>query len=270
MASVVKFSAIIVAVRVIWFSFEHVVAFWAMTIAWMAGASIVIGNLLALKQTRLRRLLAYSGISHAGFMAIGLLATMDEASSVGAVLFYALTYPLIILGLFAVLHTILYEEEMPDDSIAVLKGLFYRSPFMAVSAVLFLFSLAGLPPVMVGFLSKWYVLQVAWGSEYPWLVVVGLIFSVVGAAYYLKLVALIFTKSDSIVVKESEYSYVISQQRIVATILLIITLYLSIFPGGLSYYTGQVLHEVGNKNILQATNNSQDDPAVDLENDDMK
>ena len=144
-----------------------------------AAGSMVLGSALAVVQHNIKRLLAFSAIAHMGFAACALVA-LPGVEAVTAALFYVLTYGLVSLGAFAVLML------LPGETAEDLKGLGTRAPFVAAAMLVFLFSLAGLPP-FVGFFAKFVVFQQALQAGFGWLVLVGVVASLVAVGYALKL-----------------------------------------------------------------------------------
>ncbi|HQZ46165.1 MAG TPA: NADH-quinone oxidoreductase subunit NuoN [Usitatibacteraceae bacterium] len=161
---------------------------WQLMLAILAAASIGLGNVVAIAQTNLKRMLAYSAISHMGFLLLGILAGTDNGYS--SAMFYVLTYALMTLGAFGMILLLSragFEAEELDD----FKGLNRRSRWFAFVMMVIAFSLAGIPPA-VGFLAKLAVLQAAWEAGFGALVVFAVLMSVVGAFYYLRLVKLMY------------------------------------------------------------------------------
>lgn len=157
---------------------------WQDMLVVLAAASIAIGNVVALAQTNIKRLLAYSTISHIGFMLLGIL-TGTVAGYAGA-MFYILVYALMTLGAFGMVVLLSragFEAERLED----FKGLNERSPWFAFMMLIIMFSTAGIPPT-VGFYAKLAVLRALVDIGMVWLAVFAVIFSVVGAAYYLRVV----------------------------------------------------------------------------------
>ncbi|MCA9592347.1 MAG: NADH-quinone oxidoreductase subunit N [Myxococcales bacterium] len=146
----------------------------------VCATSIVVGNLLALVQTNVKRLLAYSGIGHIGFM---LLAFASGQDGTQMLLFYAVAYVVTNMGAFQVVE--LVEEQVGDTSLTAFNGLARRAPALAFAMLLFLLSLAGIPFV-VGFWAKLNVFMTAWQAGLYWLVIVGAVLTVVGLFYYLQ------------------------------------------------------------------------------------
>ncbi|HEX4943850.1 MAG TPA: NADH-quinone oxidoreductase subunit NuoN [Usitatibacteraceae bacterium] len=161
---------------------------WQQMLAILAVGSIGLGNLVAIAQTNLKRMLAYSTISHMGFLLLGILAGTSNGYS--SAMFYVITYVLMTLGAFGmilILSRAGFEAEELDD----FRGLNRRSRWYAFLMLVIVFSLAGIPPA-VGFLAKLAVLQAAFEAGYGWLVVFAVLMSVVGAFYYLRLVKLMY------------------------------------------------------------------------------
>jgi NADH-quinone oxidoreductase subunit N len=161
---------------------------WRQMLLVMAVLSIIIGNVTAIVQTNLKRMLAYSTISHMGFVLLGVLSGNELGYS--AAMFYVVTYVLMNLGAFGIILLLSrhgFEAETLDD----FKGLNQRSPWYALMMMLFMFSMVGLPP-MVGFYAKVAVLQALLTVGYVKIAVVAIVFSVVGAFYYLRLVKLMY------------------------------------------------------------------------------
>ncbi len=165
---------------------------WNQCVALLAYPTIVFANIVALRQTHLRRFFAYSGISHAGFLLIPLASGGPDALS--SLLFYLVVYATATFGAFATI-TFLDHHEGEDISIKSLTGLFYRSPFLGCIMGICLLTLAGLPPT-AGFLAKFYIFKVAFEADNYALVIVGLLMSVLSVFYYTRIVGLIFSKEN--------------------------------------------------------------------------
>jgi NADH-quinone oxidoreductase subunit N len=157
---------------------------WQDMLVVLAAASIAIGNVVALAQTNIKRLLAYSTISHIGFMLLGIL-TGTVAGYAGA-MFYILVYALMTLGAFGMV-VLLSRAGVEAERLEDFKGLNERSPWFAFMMLIIMFSTAGIPPT-VGFYAKLAVLRALVDIGMVWLAVFAVIFSVVGAAYYLRVV----------------------------------------------------------------------------------
>jgi NADH-quinone oxidoreductase subunit N len=143
---------------------------------------------LAIAQTNIKRMLAYSTISHVGFLLLGILPGTLEGFA--AAMFYALTYVLMVVGAFGMV-LVLSRTGFEADNIEDFKGLNERSPWLALIMMLIMFSLAGIP-FLVGFYAKLLVLQAIVNVGLVWLAVYAVIFSVIGAFYYLRIIKLMY------------------------------------------------------------------------------
>ncbi|MEZ4633315.1 MAG: NADH-quinone oxidoreductase subunit N [Deinococcales bacterium] len=154
-------------------------------LSFLIAATLIIANFSALMQRSVKRMLAYSAVAHAGYLAMALLAQPDIASK--AVSWYMLAYTLMTLGAFAIL-ALLGEGEDNYESFA---GLYHTRPFLAVAMTVFMLSLAGIPP-FAGFYAKLLVFQAAVSGGYAWLAVLGIITSIIALLYYVRVVMSIF------------------------------------------------------------------------------
>lgn len=161
---------------------------WQLMLAILAVASIGLGNLVAIAQTNLKRMLAYSTISHMGFLLLGILAGTDNGYS--SAMFYVITYVLMTLGAFGMI-LLLSRAGFEAEELEDFRGLNRRSKWFAFVMLVIVFSLAGIPPA-VGFLAKLAVLQAAFEAGFGAVVVFAVLMSVVGAFYYLRLVKLMY------------------------------------------------------------------------------
>jgi NADH-quinone oxidoreductase subunit N len=170
---------------------------WQQMLMVLAVLSLAIGNLTAIAQTNLKRMLAYSTIAQMGFVLLGLMAgvvgdgnghyTASNATpAYSAAMYYSITYVLTTLGSFGLIM-MLARSGFEAEELADFKGLARRSPWFAVVMTVLMFSLAGVPPMM-GFMAKWAVLQAVTTTGQVWLAVVAVLFSLVGAYYYLRVV----------------------------------------------------------------------------------
>jgi len=161
---------------------------WEGMLIILAVLSMAVGNIVAIAQTNIKRMLAYSTISHVGFILLGILAGKGAGQS--AAMFYAITYALTAVGGFGLL-TILSRKGVEAENLHDLKGLNDRSPWLAGMMLLILFSMAGVPP-LVGFFAKLFILDALVKADLVWLAVVAVAFSVIGAFYYLRVVKVIY------------------------------------------------------------------------------
>lgn len=161
---------------------------WAQLLLVIGLLSVIIGNLLAIAQFNLKRMLAYSAIAQMGFVLLGSMTGTLEGYSAG--LFYTLTYALTAVGGFAIL-ILLSHQGLEAETLDDLKGLNERSPWYAFMMLLFLFSMAGIPP-MVGFYAKLSVIQALLQSGYLWAAIILVLMSVIGAFYYLRAIKMMY------------------------------------------------------------------------------
>jgi NADH-quinone oxidoreductase subunit N len=179
--------------RVVLYALGDLHGEWVWLLAALAALTMTVGNLAALRQTNLKRMLAYSSIAHAGYILVGLAAGSELGT--GAVLFYLFAYAFMNVGAFAVLIAVgrLQDSARDGETLDGLTGLVARKPGLAVVMALFMLSLAGVPP-LVGFLAKLYVFSAAVQAGLIWLAVFGVINSVISAYYYLRVVVVMFMK----------------------------------------------------------------------------
>ncbi|HLI05816.1 MAG TPA: NADH-quinone oxidoreductase subunit N [Ktedonobacteraceae bacterium] len=188
-----KAAALIAFARVFAILFQSLLPTW-MPIIWaITVLTIVGGSVLALAQTNLKRMLAYSSIAHAGYLLIGVVA--GGALGIAAILFYLLCYTFLNLGAFGV-SSVLEAANPQANNLDELRGLWYRQPVLAGLLAFFLFSLAGFPP-MAGFAAKYYLFLVALQSGHPELLIIGVLASVLGMYYYLKFIAAMFMQREA-------------------------------------------------------------------------
>jgi NADH-quinone oxidoreductase subunit N len=161
---------------------------WTQMLAALAILTLVVGNVVALVQSNLKRMLAYSTIANVGFIVLGFVAGTPDGYA--AALYYTLVYVLVALGSFGVILLASakgFEADRLDDY----KGLYRRDPLLAASMMVLMFSTAGVPP-FVGFWAKLRIFQVLWESNHLWLVIIAAGMSVVGAYYYLRVIKLMY------------------------------------------------------------------------------
>ena len=182
MSVAAKIGAFAGFLRVFPLALPQFAAQWSQALAAIAILTMVLGNLAALRQTNLKRLLAYSSIAHAGYLLIGVAS--GGPAGIWSVLFYLLVYAGMNLGAFGVL-LLLERQGAEADRLEDLAGLAGRAPWAAVMLVLFMVSLAGLPPT-AGFIAKLYLLRAALGAHQVALAIVGVLTSVVSVYYYLR------------------------------------------------------------------------------------
>lgn len=192
MSTGVKAAAFAAFVRVFLSAFEPMHAAWAPVVSALAVATMVIGSVLGVAQSNVKRMLAYSSIAHAGYLLVGLIAA-NTAGKAG-ILYYLAAYGLTNVAAFGVI-ALLSTEDHPHDSIRDFAGLWHRRPAMAGLMTVFLLSLGGLPPT-AGFLAKWHVIAAAVQEGYFGLAIVGMLTSVVSVYFYLRIVVQMFMSEE--------------------------------------------------------------------------
>ena len=225
LSSAPKVAAFAMAVRILIDGLAGLHADWGDILLILSVLSMGIGNLVAIAQSNIKRMLAYSTISHVGFIFLGLLAGTQQGYA--AAMFYAVVYALMAAGAFGVLVMIShkgFEAEDLDD----LKGLGDRDPWLAAMMALVMFSMAGVPP-MVGFMAKLLVLQAVIDIGLVWLAVVAVAFSIIGAFYYLRVVKMIYFDKSEIAVAVD----VTGSARFAVTLNGLAVLFLGMFPAAL-------------------------------------
>ncbi|AOB40335.1 NADH-quinone oxidoreductase subunit NuoN [Bordetella parapertussis] len=237
-----KLAAFAITLRLLVDGLHGLAADWQPMLMILAVLSLAIGNLTAIVQTNFKRMLAYSTISHTGFVLLGLMAGVVDgkpdaaASAYGAALFYMLTYVLTTLGTFGIILLLArqgFECEQIDD----LKGLNRRNPWHAAIVLLLMFSLAGIPP-LVGFYAKLAVLQALVEAGHVALAVVAVMFSLIGAFYYLRVVKVVYFDDP---VDQPAALAVTAGQRSILSLNGALILVLGILPGGLMALCVQVI-----------------------------
>ncbi|HEY1891191.1 MAG TPA: NADH-quinone oxidoreductase subunit NuoN [Steroidobacteraceae bacterium] len=161
---------------------------WTLMLTPLAVLTLIVGNVVAIVQSNLKRMLAYSTIGHVGFIVLGFVA--GTPSGYTAALYYMLVYVLVALGAFGVI-LLASRKGFEADKLDHYKGLYQRDPLLALVMMVLMFSFAGVPP-MVGFWAKLRIIQALWETNHLGLVVVALVMSVVGAFYYLRVVKLMY------------------------------------------------------------------------------
>ncbi|HCA27473.1 MAG TPA: NADH-quinone oxidoreductase subunit NuoN [Betaproteobacteria bacterium] len=183
-----KLAAFAFVLRLLIQGFQGVAADWQGMLVILALLSMAVGNITAIAQTNLKRMLAYSTIAHMGYLLLGFLS--GSMAGYSAAMFYAVIYVLMTVGAFGVL-LLLSRHGFDAERLEHLKGLNQRSPWYAFIMLLIVFSMAGVPPT-VGFYAKLLVFQAAMQAGFTWLVVAAVIFALIGAFYYLRLVKLMY------------------------------------------------------------------------------
>jgi NADH-quinone oxidoreductase subunit N len=195
-ATAPKLAAFAMAMRLLVYGMFELAEHWQSMLMFLAVLSIVLGNIAAIAQTNIKRMLAYSGISHMGFVLLGLLSGVVDGdrnfalNAYSSAMFYAVSYVIMSLasfGMVILLSRAGFEAENVDD----FKGLNKRSPWFAAMMMIIMFSMAGVP-FFIGFFAKLSVLQAVVAAGYIWLAIVAVLMSVIGAYYYLCVVKVMY------------------------------------------------------------------------------
>jgi NADH-quinone oxidoreductase subunit N len=184
-----KAAAFAMILRVFDYALPSLSTEWQALLAFVAAASMILGNLLAIVQGSVKRLLAYSGVAQAGYILVGVVA--GGGRGIGAVLFYLFAYLFMNFGAFAIL-TVLVTPEGERDRLEDLDGLGFRHPALGLLMTIFMLSLAGFPP-LVGFFGKLFLFTAGVSAGWTWLVVIAVLTSVLSVAYYLRVIVHVYT-----------------------------------------------------------------------------
>jgi NADH-quinone oxidoreductase subunit N len=188
MSTGVKAAAFAAFARVFLSAFEPLTPQWWPILWAVAAATMILGTVVGVAQSSVKRMLAYSSIAHGGYLLVALLAANDIGK--GAVLFYLLAYAVTNLGAFGVI-AMLDTGDRPNDSVDDYAGLWNDHPALAALMTIFLLSLGGFPP-LAGFIAKWYVFSAAVKAGYTWLAILGVLTSVVAVFFYLRIVVMMY------------------------------------------------------------------------------
>lgn len=224
--SATKLAAFAMAIRLLADGLGGLADDWQRMLILLAVTSIALGNIVAIVQTNLKRMLAYSTIAHMGFLLLGILA----ANSLGyaASMFYVIVYALMSMGAFGCI-IVLATAANESDQLQDFAGLARRSPWLAFLMMVLMFSLAGVPP-FAGFWAKWFVLKEVISAGYAWLAAVAVFFSIIGAYYYLRVVKLMyFDEPDA----EVDAIHATEDVRLIFSVNGITILLLGLLPGTL-------------------------------------
>jgi NADH-quinone oxidoreductase subunit N len=225
LGSAPKIAAFAMTMRLLAEALGGLQADWSGMLSILAVLSLALGNIVAIAQTNLKRMLAYSTISHVGFLLLGLLAGTGEGYS--AAMFYTLTYAIMALGGFGMI-VLLSRAGFEAEEINDFKGLNERNPWFAGMMLLLMFSMAGVPPT-VGFYAKLVVLQAVIDVDMVWLALVAVFFSIIGVFYYLRLIKVMYFDPPV----DSAPLVAATDFQITLSINALAVLVLGIFPGGL-------------------------------------
>jgi len=187
-SSAPKVAAFALAIRLLVDGLGGLHGDWQGMLVILAVLSMAVGNVVAIAQSNIKRMLAYSTIAHVGFILLGILAGTGRGYA--AAMFYSIVYAVMALGAFGIV-ILLSRRGFEADSLDDYRGLHDRSPWFAAMMLFFMFSMTGVPP-MVGFFAKMFVLEAVIKVDMVWLALVGVFFSIIGAYYYLRIVKLMY------------------------------------------------------------------------------
>ncbi|HEY7291995.1 MAG TPA: NADH-quinone oxidoreductase subunit N [Vicinamibacterales bacterium] len=188
MSTGVKAAAFTAFARVFLSALDPLRSDWVGIVAVVAAATMILGTVVGVSQSNVKRMLAYSSIGHGGYILLALLSANDLGK--GAVLFYLLSYAVTNIGAFGVI-AVLETTERPNDDVTDYAGLWYERPGLAALMTIFLLSLGGFPP-LAGFVAKWYVFSAAVKAGYSTLAIIGVLTSVVSVFFYLRIVVMMY------------------------------------------------------------------------------
>jgi NADH-quinone oxidoreductase subunit N len=232
-ATVPKVAAFALALRVLTDALGPIAADWQLIVAVIAVLSLGLGNIVAIAQTNLRRMLGYSTVAHVGFILFGFIAR--DNGGIEAALFYTLIYVIMAAGAFGMVIYLGFDSVNADE-LDNLKGLSRRSPWFAGIMLLVMVSMIGVPP-FAGFYAKWWVLSALLDAGHVWLALIGVFFSVVGAFYYLRVIWLMYFEDGRYTAPAS----VTMDFRLLLSANGILVLVIGLFPGRLLDLCAQVL-----------------------------
>ncbi len=227
MATGVKAAAFSAFIRVLIQSFNSYFDSYSQLLAFFAVITMFGGNLIALAQRNVKRMLAYSSIAHAGYILVGLVAGTKLSSS--AMLFYLLGYGFMNIGAFLVLSA-LSSKEKSNSNLEDLKGVGLKYPFLGIAMSVFMFSMAGVPPT-VGFLGKFYLFLSAINAKLYGLTIIAVINSAISAYYYLRVLVYMYFKGEAEVTAKYSMSTVFGISIAIAGVL-----YFGILPSSILTY----------------------------------
>jgi NADH-quinone oxidoreductase subunit N len=217
---------------------------WRLLFYVLAVMTMTVGNVAALTQSNIKRMLAYSSIAHAGYLLIGVVA--GTTRGITAMLVYLFIYAFMQLGAFAVV-TMLRRQDVIGDELKDMSGLFTRSPVAALAMLVFMLSLGGIPPT-AGFMGKFYLFGAAIEAGYVWLAVIGVLNSAVSLYYYFRVVVFMWIKTETIGSRVT----IAPALAVALTLALVATLYFGVYPKALFDFADQSARTLGSLAITAA------------------
>jgi NADH-quinone oxidoreductase subunit N len=191
MATVVKTAAVVSLLRLVTEVFSDINEIWFNSLMALTALTLIVGNITAIYQTSFKRLLAYSGISNAGYLLIAIVALNSHSESV--ILYYSLVYSIATIASFSIFIAV--KEQLGVDELDNFKGTYVKNPLLTAALTVSMFSLAGIPPV-AGFFAKYYLFVNAWSEGFTWLVLIAIVTSIIGAFYYLRIIGYLYNRKE--------------------------------------------------------------------------
>jgi NADH-quinone oxidoreductase subunit N len=223
MATGVKAAAFSALVRVFFSALPAFRPDWTSIMWVICVATMTVGNIVAISQTNIKRMLAYSSIAHAGYILIAFVAGNDLGTS--GILFYLMAYAFMNIGAFTVV-ILLGKKGEENTLISDYAGIGFKYPLLAASMTIFLLSMAGIPP-LGGFMAKFYIFSAAVKSKFYWLAILGVLNSAVSVYYYLRVTVLMYFRESEREITGLHFSFA----SVLALVLAVIgTLYMGLFP----------------------------------------
>jgi NADH-quinone oxidoreductase subunit N len=214
---------------------------WSSVLAVVAALSMILGNLAAITQNNVKRMLAYSSIAHAGYVLLGIISM--NTFGIRGVLVYSVVYVFANLGIWSTV-LMLRRHEYAGEQIDDFEGLSRRAPFWAFSMIIFLLSLGGIPPT-AGFIGKYFLFYAAVQSGFGWLAVIAVLMSAVSMFYYLRLVVAMYLREG----READFA-ITPALRFVAGVSLAVTLLVGVVPQPLVNQVADSAHFIAVKGVV--------------------
>ena len=223
MSTIVKTAAFAAIMRLFLIGFAGVSEVWTGILALIIALSLIIANFSAAMQNSVKRMLAYSSISHAAFMLMVILANVRSNISIDALVYYSLAYSIGSITAFGVLYNV---TRGGNENIDAFNGLSKRNPLLALCMAIAMLSLAGIP-VTAGFFAKYFVFTTMIGTSFKWLLILAILTSAIGAYYYLKVIIAMYFKPNT----EQQTVPVETSNTAVIMITTILTVVIGLSPG---------------------------------------
>jgi NADH-quinone oxidoreductase subunit N len=219
-----KTAAFAIFARIFYVGLHHFQLDWQFVLAVIAALSMLVGNLAAITQDNIKRLLAYSSIGHAGYVLLGIISISEMG--LRGVLVYSVVYVFATLGIWATV-LMLEKSEYAGETVDDFRGLHRRAPWWAFAMIVFLLSLGGIPPTS-GFIGKYFLFYAAVGAGFGWLAIIAVLMSAVSMFYYVRIVAAMYLHDGAEGTVSGTWGL-----RLVAIIAVLVTLGLGVLPSGL-------------------------------------